>query len=384
MFPRKIACVTGTRADYPRVKAVLKEILSRESLALDLIVTGTHLMEEYGLSISEIEADGIPIFSKVPMYDAGYNSPLGMARACAKCTFGLADALHESAPDLVLLTVDRVETLSAVTAASLMNFPIAHIQGGEVTGTIDESIRHAVTKMSHIHFPSTEDAAERIRRMGEREENIHQVGCPYIDVIHSSEVVHKRSLATRYGFSPDADLIIFTQHPVTTEYEKSRDQIKETISALDGYKNYQVIAFFSNADAGGREIIEELQNLDHIKILRNMTSKDFISLMACAKLMVGNSSAGIREAPSFKLPVINIGSRQNGRLRAKNVIDVEHDAPLIASAINKALYDVEFLSDLKSVENPYGDGQSSKRIVDVLETVELTTSLIQKEINYVL
>ncbi len=180
---RKIACVTGTRADYPRVKSVLQEIGLRPNLELKLIVTGTHLLEEYGRTIKEIEQDGFNIAARVEMY-SNDDSPYGMAKVAARCSDGFADVLNKIKPDLLLITVDRVETLAVAQTAALMNIPIAHIQGGEVTGTIDESIRHAVTKLSHIHFPATTDASERIIKMGEDPSNVYTVGCPYLDIKH--------------------------------------------------------------------------------------------------------------------------------------------------------------------------------------------------------
>jgi len=379
---RRIACITGTRADYPRVRSVLKEIVSRPSLELDIIATGSHLLDKYGYSAQEIIDDGFQISKKVEMFKGDFDTPLGMAQASARCTSGIAQALDDIKPDLVLITVDRVETLASVTAASLMNFPIAHIQGGEVTGTIDESIRHAVTKLSHIHFPATQDAAQRIINMGEREEYVFNTGCPYIDEINSMEVVDVSTLGERYGFNPEKKLVIFTQHSVTTEFEESLSQVEETISALENFTEVQIICFFSNTDAGGKKIIDRIgEQVNFIKI-PNMLSTDFLSLMSHSSLMIGNSSAGIREAPSFKLPVINIGTRQNGRLRAANVIDVNHNSFEIKEAIKKCLYDEEFKNSLKELVNPYGIGTSAIQIVDVLENIELTKELIQKEICY--
>jgi UDP-N-acetylglucosamine 2-epimerase (non-hydrolysing)/GDP/UDP-N,N'-diacetylbacillosamine 2-epimerase (hydrolysing) len=316
------------------------------------------------------------------MFSGDYNSPVGMAKAAAKCTAGIAEALEELNPNLVLLTVDRVETLAAAVAVSLMNFPIAHIQGGEVTGTIDESIRHAVTKMSHIHFPATKDAAERIIRMGEDPKMVFQVGCPYIDIINSIHKKTKDELSSEYGFSANKPLIIFTQHSVTTEYGSSATQINITLEALKNLTDCQVIAFSSNTDAGGREIISAVRNEKNFTHIANMVSSDFLSLMANAHVMVGNSSAAIREAPSFHLPAVNIGTRQQGRLRAENVIDVDHNVDAITRAIDKALNNKQFLKVVKNITNPYGDGKSAQSIVDILETIPLNQDLIQKRITY--
>ncbi|MDB4037938.1 UDP-N-acetylglucosamine 2-epimerase [Candidatus Thioglobus sp.] len=380
--PRKILCITGTRADYPRVKSVLAEISRRKDMELQLIVTGSHLLKEYGNSIQEIIDDGFEITSKVPMFIGDYNSPFGMAQAASRCTKGISEVLQQYNPDLVLLTVDRVETLASAVAVSLMNFPIAHIQGGEVTGTIDESIRHAVTKLSHIHFPATKDAAERIVRMGEDSKMVFQVGCPYIDIIKSIKKKTKDQLAKQYGLDANKSLIIFTQHPVTTEFGSSANQIDTTLKALSNFSDSQIIAFSSNTDAGGQEIIKKVKKEKNFVHIPNMISSDFLSLMSNADVMVGNSSAAIREAPSFHLPAVNIGSRQQGRLRAKNVIDVPHDEIQITNAINKALYDSDFVKMLKKTTNPYGQGNSAMKIVDKLERIEINQKLLQKKISY--
>jgi GDP/UDP-N,N'-diacetylbacillosamine 2-epimerase (hydrolysing) len=382
MNKRKIACVTGTRADYPRVRSVLKEINKRDNLELYIIATGSHLLEEYGYSAQEIIDDGFKISHKVEMFKGDFDTPLGMAQASARCTSGIAKALDDINPDLVLITVDRVETLASITAASLMNFPIAHIQGGEVTGTIDESIRHAVTKLSHIHFPATSDAAQRIINMGENKDFVFNTGCPYIDEINQIVPIEKKELSNRYGFDSTKKLIIFTQHSVTTEFEDSLWQVEETIEALENFSETQIICFFSNTDAGGKKIIDRIEKQKNFIKIPNMLSHDFLSLMSHSSLMIGNSSAGIREAPSFKLPVINIGTRQNGRLRARNVIDVEHNAEQIKKAITKSLYDEKFINSLNDLKNPYGDGNAAIQIVDILENIKLDLSLIQKEICY--
>jgi len=379
---RKILCVTGTRADYPRVKSVLKEITNFKSIELTILVTGSHLLEDYGSSVQEIIDDGFVIDKMVPMFEEDFDTPCGMAKAAAKCTVGVADALEEIKPDLVLLTVDRVETLAAAVAVSLMNYPIAHIQGGEVTGTIDESIRHAVTKLSHVHFPATKDAADRIIKMGEEPQMVFEVGCPYIDIIAKTNHKSKEYLSEKYRLNFDKKIIIFIQHPVTTEYGQAFDQVRITIDALKCINDCQILAFYSNTDAGGKQIVNELKKQSDFVLVPNMDSSDFLSLMNSADVMVGNSSAAIREAPSFKLPAVNIGTRQQGRLRAKNIIDVGHERDEIINGINTALYDKKFLSKLINLRNPYGDGKSAKRIANILESIDLNPSIIQKRISY--
>ena len=379
---KKICCITGTRADYPRVRSVLKKIQKHPKFNLDIIVTGSHLLEDYGFSYKEILNDGFEISKKVNMFEGNFNTTVGMAQASAKCTDGIARALNELKPDLVLLTVDRVETLAAITAASLMNFPIAHIQGGEITGTIDEVLRHAITKLAHIHFPATKDAKDRILKLGENPDLVFQTGCPYIDELHSYKLKTKEELSKKYNFNNKKIWVIFTQHSVTTEHNESLEQVKVTIDALKNYPNLEVISFFSNTDAGGREIIEENKKQSNFKIIPNMKSDDFASLMKVSQFMIGNSSSGIREAPTFGLPAINIGTRQKGRLRASNVIDVNHNKVEIIESIKKCLNDNIFLASLKKIDNPYGDGKSAEKIVKILSDLELNSQFIKKELHY--
>ena len=379
---KKICCITGTRADYPRVRSVLKRLKYNPNFILYIVVTGSHLLKEYGYSYKEIVEDGFEIYKKVHMFKNDFNSPYGMALASAECTKGIAHALSEINPDLVLLTVDRVETLAAATAASLMNYPIAHIQGGEITGTIDEVLRHAITKLSHIHFPASKDAKKRILRLGENPKLIFQTGCPYIDELKNYQYLNKVKLSKKYKLDLDKKWVIFTQHAVTTEVNDSLSQIKKTISALNEFPDLEIICFFSNTDAGSKEIIQQNKKQSRFKMFPNMKSEDFASVMKSSKFMIGNSSAGLREAPTFSLPAINIGSRQKGRLRAKNVVDVEHDIIQIIDAINKCLYNLDFLNSLRNLKNPYGNGHSSKKIVEILEKIDIKDISIQKELNY--
>lgn len=379
---KKILCITGTRADYPRIKSVLREIKENDNLDLKLIVTGSHLLKEYGNTVSEIENDGFKIDAKIPIFEGDFNTPKGMVKAVARCIEGLSECLEEHNPDLVLLTVDRVETMASAVAVALMNFPIAHVQGGEVTGTIDESIRHAVTKLSHVHFPATEDAFTRIIKMGEDPNYVFKVGCPYIDIIKSTKLKSKKELCKKYRLNEKKDFIIFTQHAVTTEFGSSLKQIKTSIRALKKFNDYLIIAFYSNTDIGGSEIIEEINKEENFVVIPNMDSSDFLSLMSCSAVMVGNSSAAIREAPSFDLPAVNIGTRQNGRLRSSNIIDVDHSVKSIENAIFKCLNDKEFICKIKNCTNPYGNGNSAKKIVKIIENLKIDKSLIQKKIAY--
>jgi GDP/UDP-N,N'-diacetylbacillosamine 2-epimerase (hydrolysing) len=380
---RKILCLTGTRADYPRIKSVLKKIESDSRFELYLVVTGTHLLKEYGYSIREIYNDKYKNIIKTPMYIGDFNKPLGMSLSASNLSRNFSKILNDVMPDLVLLTVDRVETLAAAMSASLMNFPIAHVQGGEVTGTIDESIRHAVTKLSHLHFVANEDAKKRIIKLGEIKKNIFNVGCPYIDLIKKEKLLSKIDLCKKYGIESNKKIILLALHSVTTEYKKSNNQIDVVLKALNKFNEFEILAFYSNADAGGKEIIKKInKSYKSMKVIPNVFSKDFLSFMKYAELMIGNSSAGIREAPSFDLPVINIGNRQNGRMRAKNVIDVKFNENEITKTINFVLNkDRKFKQKLKNIKNPYGNGNASDKIISVLYKHKLN-NLIQKTIQY--
>ena len=379
---RKILCLTGTRADYPRIKSVLKKIETDSRFELFLVVTGSHLLKEYGYSYKEVQKDNYKNIIKTKMYNGNFNHPYGMSISASNLSKKFSKILNQVKPDIVLLTVDRVETLAAAMSASLMNFPIAHVQGGEVTGTIDESIRHAVTKLSHLHFVANEDAKKRLLKLGEIRKNIFNVGCPYIDIINKQKLKLKKELFKKYKIDINKEIILLTLHSVTTEYKKSAKQIDIVIKALAKFKDFEIITFYSNADAGGKEIIKKInKSYKFMKILPNVDSIDFLSFMKHAKLMIGNSSSGIREAPSFQLPFINIGNRQNGRMKALNVIDVDFNYKKIILKINYILTNKNFQNKLKNIVNPYGNGNASNKIVKILHKQKLE-NLIQKIIQY--
>ena len=378
----KILAMTATRADYPRVKKVLEEINKDKKFNLKIAVTGAHLLKKYGNTYKEILKDGFKIYKKFNIYNKNYDTLFGAVEAINNCSKKFGLLLNDIKPDMVLLTVDRIETLGAAIAASVMNYPIIHVQGGEVTGTIDENIRHAITKLSHIHMVSNKDAQNRVIKLGEKKDYVFNVGCPFVDLIKSTKKISKKIIFKKLNLDLKKKTILLIQHAVTTEYGKSKEQIIKTITALKkfNHKNYQVLALHSNADPGSKNITQYIEN-NNFKLISNIESKYFISLMYHSDVLVGNSSVGIREAPSFKLPSINIGSRQNGRLRTKNVIDVAHNTKKIYNAINKALFNKKFRMDLKKIKNPYGNGDSSIKIVKILKKLDYTKA-INKIISY--
>ncbi len=341
-----------------------------------LVVTGICLLDIHGKDINYIEQDGFKINSRVTMFKDGAPDSGGeMVRSTSRVMKHLVDELEKSKPDLVLSGFDIGANLAVTIAAAHMNIPVAHIQGGEVTGSIDESIRHAMSKFSHIHFPATELSKKRLIKMGEKVENIYVVGCPSIDVLIDTPVIDKSIVEDFLSIDLSLPTLLLIQHPVTTEIEKSFNQIKNTIDAIKN-SNIQTVALLPNNDAGYSKIIEELKK-SGIKWFPSLPGKIFVNLYRNISALIGNSSSGIHETPTFKIPAINIGNRQMGRERAINVIDVPCQSLKIEEAINKSLNDHNFLKKLKSLKNPYGDGSSSKKIVNILKKVSLE-NIIQK------
>ncbi|MCY6483564.1 UDP-N-acetylglucosamine 2-epimerase [Clostridium aestuarii] len=380
---RKIAVVTGTRADYGIYYSVLKEIEKNPNLELQLIVCGMHLCPEFGMTVNEIEKDGFFIAERIETILAS-DTGASMAKSIGLTIMNMTQSLERLKPEILLVLGDRGEMLAASITATHMNIPVAHIHGGEVTGTVDESIRHAITKLSHIHFPTTEDSRERIIKMGEQEENVYVVGAPGIDYIKNTEYISREEMLKKFNLE-DSKIFIMTQHPITTERDLVKWQIEQTLQAVVEC-GVQTIISYPNSDNGGREIIKVIEEYrekyDFLKVFKNLSQVEYLSLLNIADAMIGNSSSGIIEASSFKLPVINIGTRQEGRLRACNVIDVGYEKEEILKGINKALYDDKYREELKSCVNPYGDGKAGERISKHLDEIEITRELIQKRITY--
>lgn len=380
---RHIAYITGTRADYGLMREVLFSIRDSKDLKLTIIATGMHLMKEFGESIKLIREDGFDI----QIVDARYDndSRNSMAFFFGNFSLGLARTLERIKPDIVLVLGDRAEMLSAASVATYLGIPSAHIHGGEVTSTVDESARHAITKLANIHFPATEDAARRIGKLGERKENIFVVGAPGLDNI-TENTLKKEDLEKRLGIKFSDKTAIVLQHPVSSESESSREHMKETIDAIKEL-DIQTVIIYPNADCGGREMIKEIESIDHrefskIKAFRNLKHNEFLSLMKYSSVLVGNSSAGMIESSSFRIPVVNIGTRQSGRLRGKNVIDTGYDRKEIMKAIKKSLTDKKYLEKIKASKNPYGDGRCSEKITRILSEITLDDKLLQKRITY--
>lgn len=379
---RKILYITGTRADYGLMKSVLKEIEKHPKLELEIVATGMHLMEEFGMTINEIKKDGFKIHEIGATYEN--DNKESMTIFVGKFIQLLTKKVKQIKPDIILLLGDRGEMLAGAIVGAYLTIPVAHIHGGDITSTVDEPIRHAITKLAHIHFPATEKSAERIIKMGEDPSGIFVVGAPSLDSILNENLIEPTDLAEKYNLELSKPILLVMQHPVTTEVEDAQDQIRETLEAVLELE-HQTVLVYPNADAGGRrmiEVIKEYEQYPFIKTFKSITHKEYLSLMRIASVFIGNSSSGIIEAPSFGLPVVNIGPRQEGRQRAENVIDVDYDKEQIKATIKKALYDEDFKEKVKTCKSPYGDGKAGVRIADILSRIKIDKKLLQKKLTY--
>jgi UDP-hydrolysing UDP-N-acetyl-D-glucosamine 2-epimerase len=383
---RKVCVVVNSRANYGRIKSFLRAAQDHPGLELQLIVGASALLYRFGSAIDVIRADGFEPKAIVHSIVDG-ETPVTMAKSVGLGTIELATHLEALKPDVVLTVADRFETIATAIAASYMNIPVAHTQGGEVTGSIDENVRHAITKLSHIHFPATERASEFLLRMGEQPDTVHVTGCPSIDVLVETDLALPADMFQRNrGVGVELDVakpfILVLQHPVTTEYGRGLAQIEATLKAVDriGRQGTQVIWLWPNADAGsddvakGLRVFRENHNPDYLALYRNFSVEDYARLLNNAVCIVGNSSSGLREAAFLGTPCVNIGSRQRGRDRARNVVDVPHDADAIHAAIERQIARGRYPRSLM-----FGDGSSGKRIADILATAPLR---VEKSLSY--
>lgn len=382
---RKICVISGTRAEYGLLYWIIREIQADPELSVQLIVTGMHLSQEFGLTYKQIEEDGVHIDRKVEILLSS-DTDVGTTKSVGIGCLGFADAFSDLQPDVVLVLGDRFEILSAVIAAMFAKIPVAHIHGGEITaGVVDENIRHAITKMANIHFPSTDSYAKRIIQMGENPEVVFCYGAPGLDNIYRLNLLTKEELETSLGFKIEAKTAIFTYHPETLDSKNSKKQIDRILKAIL-QSDLNVIFTKSNADPFGRAINNTLEifvqkNPIKYKLCASLGQLKYLSLLQYVDVMIGNSSSGLLESSSFKLPVVNIGDRQLGRIRPLNVIDVKHSLNEIIQGIEKGLSS-EFNKLISNCNNPYDkyqDGRVSYRIKEKLKTVQLNEKLIKKK-----
>lgn len=369
---RRICVATGSRAEYGLLKWLMKEIKASLALELQVIATGIHLSPEFGLTFREIESDGFRIDRKVEMLLSS-DTAQGIAKSMGLGLIGFGDALHDLQPDLLLVLGDRYEILAATSAALIARIPVAHLHGGEKTeGAFDDAIRHAITKMSHLHFVAAEEYRRRVIQLGEDPERVLLVGGLGVDSIRRAGLLDQQALEEAIGFRFGTRNLLVTYHPETLAEASSSQQMTALLAALETHPDIRIIFTLPNADTDGRAITRLIEGYvarhPDCKTYKSLGQQNYLSCLQFVDGVVGNSSSGLLEAPSFRKGTINIGDRQGGRLRAASVIDCAPVEVAIAQALDR-LYSPEFQSGLSEVRNPYGDGGASEKIIAVLESV---------------
>jgi UDP-hydrolysing UDP-N-acetyl-D-glucosamine 2-epimerase len=380
---RTIGVVSVGRSDYGIYLPVLRAIQSDPSLNLHLIAAGMHLSPEFGLTIDMIRKDNFEIGDSVEMLLSS-DTPVGIAKSMGLGVMGYAESFSRCRPDILLVLGDRFEMHAAALAALPFKIPVAHIHGGELTfGAIDDALRHSITKLSHLHFTATREYGERVMQMGEEPWRITVSGAPALDHLSSVAFLDRAALENKFSLKLASPPVLATFHPVTLEFEQTEWQIGELLAALDQVEA-PIVFTMPNADTGGRIVIHRVKEFveTHANafLVDNFGAEAYFSVMKIAALMIGNSSSGIVEAASFQLPVVNLGNRQAGRIRARNVIDVGHSRAEIGNAVRQAV-SPEFRSSLAGLENPYGCGRAAEIIVQVLKDQELNERLLVKRFH---
>jgi len=392
MSKRVVAVFTGNRAEYGLQFPILRAIDAHPGLDYRLIVSGAHLDPNFGRTLAEIEADGFQVHAQVKI-DLDADTLHATAKAIGTGIVSMSEALDRIRPDLLVVYADRFEGFAAVIAGTQMSVPTAHVEGGDITegGALDDSVRHAMTKLAHLHFTTNAQATNRVLAMGEEPWRVHTVGFPAIDLIQDGNFAAPSDVAERLGLDLSRPIVLFTQHSVTTEFDQAASQIAPALEALGelAENDVQVIATYPNNDAGGRRIIAALEawageGRANVQLHRSLGRWLYHGVLALARdaalriICVGNSSSGIKETPAFGCPTVNIGSRQDGRLRSSNVIDAGYQAAAIKAAIRRAIEDEAFRARCRSADNPYGLGDAGRKIAEVLADVPLDAKLLRK------
>lgn len=393
MSRRKIAVFTGNRAEYGLQYPILRAIAADARLEYFLLAGGAHLQQDFGRTMAEIEADGFRVYREVEIR-MQQDTLFATAQAIGTGILSLSRILDQLRPDFLVVYADRYEGFAAMITGTQMNIPTAHIEGGDYTegGALDDSVRHAMTKLAHLHFATNEQAVERILRLGEEPWRVFNVGQPSLDLIAAGLFAPPEEVSATLGVDLSRPVILFCQHSVTTEFEQAVEQVKPSLEALRrlAAEGYQVIITYPNNDAGGRRIVEQIEKLkgeSNILITQNLGRYLFHGVLNIIGRVgigafVGNSSAGIKETPAFGCPAVNIGSRQQGRLGAKNVLDVPYNSSKILEAIRRCIDDEDLRHQCHTCENPYGAGNAGPKIAEVLATMPLDARLLQKKMTY--
>lgn len=363
---KKIAIVTATRAEYGILHPLIMRLLANDMWETQVVVTGTHLEEEFGYTCREIEQDGIPIYRKIPIMEMG-DDAYAVNRTMANALCGFGAYFRDEKPDLLILLGDRTELLAIASAAMNEQIPIAHLHGGELTqGAVDECVRHAITKMSYLHFASAEEYQRRIIQMGEEPFRVFNVGALGVENILREQLLSCKELRAAVDFPADQPYAVVTFHPVTLEKNTAEKQVNELLAAMKQRSDLFFLITKANSDAGGRRINELMEEsvakCSNMRLVASLGMKKYLSALKYAKFVLGNSSSGIIEAPALHIPTVNIGDRQQGRMMAESIVNCQPECASILAAIDRAL-EMEGLS----CANPYGDGHTSEKIVEILE-----------------
>lgn len=373
--------ITGSRGEYGYLRRLLRLIEARDDLEHDLVVTNMHLLPEFGASVNLFREDGFRIGHELYMALDG-STTTSMSKSLGIFLLSVTDAIHNGHPDMILLAGDRGEQLMAALAGAHMNIPVAHIQAGERSGNIDGMTRHAIARFAHVHFAANQDAMERLIRSGEQEFRVHVVGAPQLDEFLDGEFASADEVTERFRLDARQPIVLLLQHSVTEQAETAAEQVAVSLRALAGL-GLQTVLIYPNNDAGSalvRGTVHAFRG-PWLRVERNVSRALYGGLLRMAGAILGNSSSGLLEAPSFELPAVNVGRRQDGRVRAVNVIDVPHDEERIGAAVRQAL-DPGFRAGLRGMVNPYGDGHASERIVEILASTKLDETLLFKQLRY--
>lgn len=392
MGKRKIAVFTGNRAEYGLQSPILRAIDRNPHLEYLLLVSGAHLDPHFGRTLDEINNDGFKIAAEVKIDMVG-DIQTSTARAIGSGIINMCAVLDQLKPDILVVYADRFEGFAAVIAGSQMNIPTAHIEGGDLTegGALDDSVRHAMTKLAHLHFTTNQQATNRILAMGEERWRVHTVGFPAIDLISEGRLATEAEVVARLGLDLTRPIVLFTQHSITTEFQDAGRQVEPSLAAMRvaATQGCQIVLTYPNNDAGSEAIISHLdalaaEGLPNIQVHRSLGRYLYHGVLGLAKnpavriVCVGNSSSGIKETPAFGCPTVNIGSRQLGRLSGDNVLSAGYDTDEILGAVKRCLFDDEFRSHCQQAENPYYLGNAGNKIADVLASVKLDKALLRK------
>lgn len=378
----KICVITGSRAEYGLLKNLLKEIQAHPQMELQLVVTGTHLVKEFGYTVAEIEKE-FHVARKVDIHLQEKSREEGMGKPFARAILGMTSTFEELSPDWVVITADRFEMLAATLCACFQNIPIAHISGGEVSGTVDDTFRHAISRFAHLHFPPTERSAERLRKMGEEPKRIFMAGTVGVS-FDEEPIAEPEAIERVVGISPLQSFLLVVQHPDTLEPKEAGLQMEQTLKAVER-THLPAVLGYPNVDPGSKliaNVIKTYEGKPFLKIFTTLPRDIYLGLLRHASAIVGNSSSGIWEAPFFWTPAVNIGNRQAGRERGANVFDVKPDTEEIFNAIQKILNDPSLRERLKAGQNPYAGKGAEKKIVEALAATKVTPEFLLKQLNF--